>query len=67
MFKYAAKFLSSHTNQESKLLIADIDDALKISAHNLKDENVVFWGAPIALFDAFDPVRGDVVFIDFIS
>ncbi|MBA5116479.1 hypothetical protein H2N78_04405 [Pseudomonas aeruginosa] len=64
-FRYSAKFLSSTTGQESKLLIADLEDAQRINAHNLKDVEVQFWGAPIALYEAFDPVRGDVVFIDF--
>lgn len=66
-FKYSAKFLSSVTGKECKLLIADYDDAIMVNTHNLTDNEVVFWGSPIALHEAFDPVRGDIVFIDFIN
>lgn len=63
-FKYAAKFLSSTTKKESKILISDYDDALKLHQYNLADKEIKIWGAPVALYNAYDPVRGDFVFID---
>ncbi|QYM99028.1 hypothetical protein K1T36_18210 [Pseudomonas protegens] len=64
-FQYAAKFLSRLTGQESKLLISDYDDALKIHPHNLNNQDIAIWAAPVSLHDSFDPVRGDIVFVDF--
>lgn len=63
-FEYSAKFLSALTNQESKIHISDYNDALKLHSYNLSSKHVNFWAAPIATYDAFDPVRGDLVFID---
>lgn len=63
-FKYAAKFWSRVTNQENKLMIHELDDALKLHAHNLSNKDVAIWAAPISVHETFDPVRGDLVFID---
>lgn len=63
-FKYAAKFWSRVTGQENKLMIQDYDDALKLHAHNLSNKDVAIWAAPISVHETFDPVRGDLVFID---
>lgn len=63
-FEYSAKFLSSLTKQENKIHIADYDDASKLHSYNLASKDVVFWAAPISMYDAFDPVRGDLVFVD---
>lgn len=64
-FQFAAKFLSRTTGQESKLLVDDYDDALRIHPHNLSNQDIVIWASPISLLDSFDPVRGDIVFVDF--
>lgn len=63
-FKYAAKFLSRVTGQENKLMIQDLEDAIKLHAHNLSSEDVAIWAAPISVHETFDPVRGDLIFID---
>ena len=63
-FSYSAKFLSRVTNTESKILILDYDDALKLHPHNLIDKDIVIWGAPISTYNSFDPIRGDFVFVD---
>lgn len=63
-FKYAAKFWSRVTNQENKLMIHELEDALKLHAHNLSNKDVAIWAAPISVHETFDPVRGDLVFID---
>ena len=65
LFEYSAKFLSSLTGQESKILIAGYDDVMKLQPFNLVDEEVTIWGAPVSIMDVYDPVRGDFVFIDF--
>ncbi len=65
--RYSAKFISSTTNQEIKILIRDYEDAIKIGKYNLIDDEVIFWGAPIATYNAFDPVRGDVLFISILD
>jgi hypothetical protein len=62
-FKYAAKFWSKVTGQESKLMIQDLDDALKLHAHNLSNKDIAIWAAPVSIHETFDPVRGDLVFI----
>lgn len=64
-FQYAAKFLSRVTGQESKLLVSSYEDALRINSHNLGSEDIVIWASPISLHDSYDPVRGDIVFVDF--
>lgn len=64
-FQYSAKFLSRTTGQESKLLVSDYDDALRINRFNLTTEDIVFWASPVSLHNSFDPVRGDIVFVDF--
>lgn len=63
-FAYSAKFLSRATNSESKIMISDYDDALKLHPYNLTDKDVTMWGSPISIYNAFDPIRGDFVFID---
>lgn len=63
-FTYAAKFLSATTNKESKILVSDYDDALKLHPYNLANAEIEFWGSPISIYNAYDPVRGDIVFID---
>ena len=63
-FKYAAKFWSRVTGQESKIMIQDYDDVLKLHAHNLSNKDIAIWAAPISVHETFDPVRGDLVFID---
>lgn len=63
-FEFAAKFQSRTTNTESKILIHDYNDALKLHPYNLADKDVVMWGAPISMYNSFDPVRGDFVFVD---
>lgn len=65
--QFAAKFLSKTTGQESKLFIADYDDALRIHPYNLQAQDIVIWASPIAIHNSFDPVRGDIVFVDFAS
>lgn len=65
--QFAAKFLSRATGQENKLFIADYEDALRIHPHNLRAEDIVIWASPIAIHNSFDPVRGDIVFVDFAS
>lgn len=64
-FQYSAKFLSRVTGQESKLLVDDYDDALKLHPFNLLSKDIAIWAAPVSLHDSFDPVRGDIVFVDF--
>ncbi len=64
-FQFAAKFLSRTTGQESKLLVDDYDDALRIHPHNLSNRDIVIWASPVSLLGSFDPVRGDIVFVDF--
>jgi len=64
-FQFAAKFLSRVTGQENKLLVDDYNDALRIHPHNLSNQDIVIWASPISLLDSFDPVRGDIVFVDF--
>jgi hypothetical protein len=66
-FQYSAKFLSRVTGQESKLLVDSYADALKLHPYNLLSKDIVIWAAPVALHDSFDPVRGDIVFVDFAS
>lgn len=66
-FKYAAKFWSRVTGQENKLVIHEYDDALKLHSHNLSNKDVAIWAAPISVHETFDPVRGDLVFIDILS
>ncbi len=63
-FVYSAKFLSRATNAESKILILDYDDALKLHPYNLRDKDISIWGAPISTYGSFDPIRGDFVFVD---
>lgn len=63
-FEYAAKFLSRATNTESKILISDYDDAMKLHPYNLANKDVVIWGAPVSTYNSFDPVRGDFVFVE---
>nr|WP_064496024.1 hypothetical protein [Pseudomonas chengduensis] len=63
-FKYSAKFLSRATNTESKILISDYDDAMKLHPYNLANNDAVIWGAPVSTYNSFDPVRGDFVFVD---
>ncbi|PZW44391.1 hypothetical protein [Pseudomonas sp. URMO17WK12:I2] len=63
-FEFAAKFLSRATGTESKILISNYDDAMKLHPYNLTDKDVLIWAAPISTYGSFDPVRGDLVFVD---
>lgn len=63
-FEYSAKFLSGTTGKESKILISDYDDAMKLHPYNLTNKDVFIWAAPISAYGSFDPVRGDIVFVD---
>lgn len=66
-FPYAVKFLSLDTRQEMKVLLADLEDATVMNRFNLGKKGVRIWGAPIASYNAYDPVRGDVVFVGLID
>lgn len=66
-FPYAMKFLSLDTSQEIKVLFADLEDARLMNRFNLGTQEIRMWGAPIASYNAYDPVRGDIVFVGLID
>ena len=65
-FPYTGKFISSLTDCEMKLLISTEAAALALSPFNLTSENLRFWGAPMTTYGAFDEVRGNIVFLEFL-
>lgn len=66
-FPFSGKFISKTTGFEMKLLIHTEATALALSSFNLSSTELMFWGAPMTTYGAFDEVRGDIVFLEFLK
>lgn len=64
-FPYSGKFIPEGSNQEMKIWIHSEAAAHALNEYNLTRASFRFWGSPIMVYGAFDPVRGDIVFLDF--
>jgi hypothetical protein len=65
-FPYSGKFYSVASEREHKLLVFTADDAHALNNFNLTNAALQFIGAPLAVYGAFDSVRGDIVFLKFL-
>jgi len=66
-FPFIGNFRSNATNQLCNILIAREDAALALNRYNLSREPISIWAAPLTKYGAFDEVRGDIVFINFVQ
>lgn len=64
-FPYAGKFICSTTGKEMKLLVASEQDALALNKYNIGKAKLNIIACPLAVYGAFDPLSGDIVFINF--
>ena len=64
-FPYAGNFISHETNDEMKLLVASEGNALLLNKYNLSKQIITIWVCPVAIYEAFDQFRGDIVFVSF--
>lgn len=62
-FPYFGKFFSFASKQEHKLLVANAEDAEKLSPYNVSASDLHFRGSPVTAWGAFDERRGDIVFL----
>lgn len=60
-------FVSSLTGQEMNLLFASETDAIVLNKFNLSKIKFSIWACPLAVYESFDQLRGDVVFASFIE
>ncbi|WP_143518152.1 hypothetical protein [Pseudomonas sp. PIC25] len=64
-FPYVGKFMCKTTKKERKLLVASEADAFELNKHNLGSSEILIVACPLAVYGAFDPLAGDLVFIGF--
>ncbi len=64
-FPYVGKFMCHTTRKERKLLVASEADAHQLNKHNLGSSEILIVACPLAVYGAFDPLAGDLVFIGF--
>ena len=66
-FPCVGTFISSITGEEMNLLFTDNADAIVLNSFNLSKVQFSMWACPLAVYESFDQVRGDVVFASFIE
>lgn len=64
-FPFVGKFMCHTTGKERKLLVASEADAFQLNKHNLGSSEILIVACPLAVYGAFDPLAGDLVFIGF--
>ncbi|MDP9510624.1 hypothetical protein Q7O56_16335 [Pseudomonas protegens] len=64
-FPYVGKFICSTTDKEMKLLVASEADALALNKYNIGKSEIKIIACPLAIYSTFDPLSGDIVFINF--
>lgn len=67
IFPCVGNFISEHTNQEMNLLFSSKNDALVLNKFNLSKSIIAIWACPLAVYESFDQIRGDIVFASFIE
>lgn len=66
-FPCVGNFISTQTNQEMNLLFASEEDAIVLNKFNLSNLTFSIWACPLAVYESFDQIRGDIVFTSFIE
>lgn len=66
-FPCVGTFISSLTGQEMNLLFTSESDAIILNKFNLSKVQFSIWACPLAVYESFDQLRGDVVFASFIE
>lgn len=66
-FPCVGNFISDGTGEEMNLLFASDDDAILIKNFNLSKTKFSIWACPLAVYESFDQIRGDIVFASFVG
>lgn len=66
-FPCVGNFISNLTGQEMNLLFASEGDAIILNNFNLSKIKIAIWACPLAIYESFDQIRGDIVFASFIE
>lgn len=66
-FPCVGNFISDHTGDEMNLLFTSEADAIVLSDFNLRKTKFSIWACPLAVYESFDQIRGDIVFASFIE
>ncbi|WNO09849.1 hypothetical protein [Teredinibacter sp. KSP-S5-2] len=60
-------FVSALTGQEMNLLFVSEMDAVALNKFNLSKKKFSIWACPLAVYESFDHLRGDIVFASLIE
>lgn len=66
-FPFTGDFVSEATENEMKLLISNAEDALLLNKYNLSKKVISIWACPLAIYESFDQLRGDIAFVSFVE
>ena len=64
-FGYQGRFINAESKKEMTLHITSLEDATALNSHNLSSKSIKIFASPIAVYESFDHLRGDIVFIGF--
>jgi len=64
-FGFQGRFINAESRKEMTLHITSHDDATQLNNHNLGSDPIRIFASPIAVYESFDHLRGDIVFIGF--
>jgi len=67
MFPCVGNFISDETNKEMKLLISTVEGAQFLNKYNISNQSISIWACPLAIYESFDQLCGDIVFVSFIG
>jgi len=67
VFPCVGSFISNQTGEEMNLLFASESDAIVLNKFNLSKIKFTIWACPLAIYESFDQIRGDIVFASFIE
>lgn len=66
-FPIHGTFISEITRREMTLLVAKENDALELNKYNLTKKTMTFWACPLAVYESFDQLCGDIAFVSLIK
>lgn len=64
-FGFQGRFINAESKKEMTLHIDSLEDATMLNSHNLGSQPIKIFASPIAVYESFDHLRGDIVFIGF--